>query len=101
MIGFFKFLVGITDIAGVVCLLLLLALVLLFIIKSLIFSSQFILWLVISHKKVLPFRIYGSMSEVFLRKFLRNNIYFISKKYGVRKKSEASMKTIHTKTVFN
>ena len=73
---------------------LLLAFVFLFIIKPLILSSQFILWLVISHKKVLPLRIYGSMSEVFLRKFLRNISY--RKKYAVRKNSEASMKTIHT-----
>ena len=40
------------------------------------------------------------MSEFFL-KFLRNNIYFIAKKYAVRKNSETSMKTIPTKTVFN
>ena len=71
------------------------------IIRPLILSSQFILWLVISHKNVLPFRIFGSMSEVFLRKFLRNNIYFISKKCAVPKNSEASMKTIHTEIVFN
>ena len=80
---------------------LLLAFVLLIIIKPLTLSLQFILWLLISHKKVLPFRIYGNMSEVFLRKFLRNNIYFILKKYEVRKNSEASMKTIHTEIVFN
>ena len=100
MIGFFKFLVGIADIADVVCLLFFLFIIKP-IIKPLILSSQFILWLVISHKNVLPFRIFGSMSEVFLRKFLRNNIYFISKKCAVPKNSEASMKTIHTKTVFN
>ena len=80
---------------------LLLAIVLLFIIKTLILSSEFILWLVIIHKKVLPLRIYGSMSEVSLRKFLRNNIYFISKKYAVHNNSETSMKTIDTETVFN
>ena len=51
--------------------------------------------------KSLSFCIYGSMSEVFLWQFLRNNIYFMSKKYAVRKNSEASMKTIFTETVFN
>ena len=94
IIGFFKFLAGITDIADVVCLLFFL-----FIISfcfafynqtsDIEFAIQFI------------FRVYESMSEVFLRQFLRNNIYFISKKYAVRKKSEASMKTIFTETVFN
>ena len=104
MIGFFKFLVDITDIADVVCLLFLLFIIrfcFAFLIKPLIFCSQSILWLVISHKKVLSLRIYGSMSEVFLRKFLRSNIYFISKNYAVRKNSETSMKTIHTETVFS
>ena len=51
--------------------------------------------------KSIPLRIYGSMSEVFLWQFLRNNIYFMSKKYAVRKNSEAIMKTIFTETVFN
>ena len=64
-------------------------------------SSQFTLWLVVSHKNALPLRIYGSMSELLLRKFSRNNICFIAKIYAVRKNSEASMKTIHTETVFN
>ena len=41
------------------------------------------------------------MSELFLRRLLRNNIYFIAKNYAVRKNSEASMKTILTETVFN
>ena len=66
-----------------------------------LFAFSSFLWLVITHKKFLPLRVYGSMSEVFLRKFLTNSIYFISKKYAVRKNSEASMKTINTEAVFN
>ena len=66
MIGFFKFLAGITDIADVVCLFFFL-----FIINfSFAFYNQtsdieFAIYFMTGNKS-LPLRIYGSMSEVFL-----------------------------------
>ena len=66
MIGFFKFLAGITDIADVVCLFFFL-----FIINfSFAFYNQtsdieFAIYFMAGNKS-LPLRIYGSMSEVFL-----------------------------------
>ena len=101
IIGFFKFLTGITDIADIVCLLFCLFIIsFCFAFYNQISDIEFAIYFMAGNKS-LPLRVYGSMSEVFLRQFLRNNIYFISKKYAIRKNSEASMKTIFTETVFN
>ena len=69
MIGFFKFLAGITDIADTVCLLFFL-----FIISSCFaFYNQtsdieFAIYFMAGNKS-LPLRVYGSMSEVFYDSF--------------------------------
>ena len=40
-------------------------------------------------------------ARAFFKRVLRNKIYFIAKKYAVRKGSETNMKTIHAKTDSN
>ena len=94
IIGFFKFLAGITDIADVVCLLFFLFIIsFCFAFYNQTSDIEFAIYFMAGNKS-LPLRVSESMSEAFLRQFLRNNIYFISKKYAVRKNSEASMQTI-------
>ena len=94
IIGFFKFLTGITDIADVVCLLFFLFIIsFCFAFYNQTSDIEFAIYFMAGNKS-LTLRVSESMSEAFLRQFLRNNIYFISKKYAVRKNSEASMQTI-------
>ena len=94
IIGFFKFLAGITDIADVVCLLFFLFIIsFCFAFYNQTSDIEFAIYFMAGNKS-LTLRVSESMSEAFLRQFLRNNIYFISKKYAVRKNSEASMQTI-------
>ena len=76
---------------------LLIAFVLLLIGKPLILSWT--IYFMAGNKS--PLRICESMPELFLRRFFRNKIYFIAKKYVVRKNSETNMKTIHAKIDFN
>ena len=101
IIGFFKFLAGITDIADVVCLLFFLFIIsFCFAFYNQTSDIEFAIYFMAGNKS-LPLRVYESMSEVFLRQFLKNNIYFISKKYAVCKTLKPSMKTIFTETFFN
>ena len=94
MIGFFKFLAGITDIADTVCLLFFLFIIsFCFAFYNQTSDIEFAIYFMAGNKS-LTLRVSESMSEAFLRQFLRNNIYFTSKKYAVRKNSEASMQTI-------